>query len=264
MVIDAGLVGQTLRVQHAAMRPHRFHVSNLAGDNVTVTGPEARHAASVLRLGVGDAVQLFDGQGGQCDGVIQAIDAASLVVAITVRGDTSSTVGIELTLATAIPKGPRADWMVEKCAELGVAVLQPIHFARSVVEPGMGKLERWRRLALSAAKQSGTARSMAIREPMPLGAFLIGLGESTCLFGVTQGGAPALIDRLSKLTEGSPPLGSLAILIGPEGGFTTEECLILDGAGVLPASWARSVLRIETAAIAAAAVFAAHVPIDPQ
>lgn len=245
---------------HAAMRRYRFHTPELSGNIVTVMGTEAKHASGVLRLKPGDEVELFDGQGSEVTGIVQSIDAESMTVAVTLRPANqavSPLATIPLIIATAIPKGARADWMIEKCAELGVAELRPIHFERSVVEPGAGKLDRWRRLALAAAKQCGSATTMAIAEPARLESLLANRGRSACVFGFPQT-PETLADELHSIARGIARFDPVIVVVGPEGGISTDEFNKLSNAGAVPVTWARTVLRIETAAVAAAAIFASH------
>lgn len=249
-----------LSAHHAAMRRYRFHAPDVSGSVVIVTGDEARHAATVLRLKPGDEVDLFDGQGAEAAGLVRAIDSESMTVAITLRmtkAPSSLVASTSLILATAIPKGARADWMIEKCAELGVAELRPIQFERSVVDPGAGKVGRWRRLALAAAKQCGSTTVMSIREPSTLDELLKTLGRSAGLYGLPRM-RESLSDRLFDIGRNATRPESVMVLVGPEGGLSPTEITSLDHAGVVPVSWASTILRVETAAIAAAAVFASH------
>jgi len=242
------------------MRRYRFHTPDVSGNVVTVTGDEARQAATVLRLKPGDEVDLFDGQGNEVTGIIQSIASEAMIVAVRFQRrmwPESPRAATSLILATAIPKGARADWMIEKCAELGVAELRPVHFDRSVVDPGAGKLDRWRRLAMSAAKQCGSATVMTITEPMNLSQLLESLGRSACVFGDPRT-TGTLADQLQEIGRGVGPFEPVVVVIGPEGGLSTEEFLKLNNAGATPVRWSQTVLRVETAAVAAAAVFASH------
>lgn len=243
------------------MRRYRFHTPDLSGDVVTVSGAEARHAASVLRVKAGDEVELFDGQGSEITGIVQTIGAESMIVAVRSRMTKSPEPSIACTsliLATAIPKGPRADWMVEKCAELGVLELRPIHFERSVVDPGAGKLDRWRRLAVAAAKQCGSATAMTIAEPGTVSTLIAGIGRSACVFGLPNAAPGNLADELQSITNSTKRFNPVIVVVGPEGGLSSRELIKLMDAGATPVSWARTVLRIETAGVAAAAVFASY------
>jgi 16S rRNA (uracil1498-N3)-methyltransferase len=148
--------------------------------------------------------------------------------------------------------------MIEKCAELGVSELQPIHYARSVVEPGTGKLERWRRLAVAAAKQCGAARTMTIAEPLDFKAFVSGLGSAIGFCGIPDPSGLSLAGELLAVSRNPGRFDPVVIFVGPEGGLDQNEMNALIATGVRAVTWAPTVLRIETAAVAAAAVFAAH------
>jgi len=241
------------------MRRHRFHVSDLSGDRVIVTGQEARHALTVLRLTPGDPVVLFDGAGNEAAGLIQSIDKTGMVVAVSSRATQPSSRRHELVLASAMPKGARADWLVEKCAELGVAELQPIAFARSVADPGMAKFERWGRLATAAAKQCGAVHAMKLEAPLGLVEFLARGGWSACTYGSPDAAGTSLIAALTPVLSAGTFPSRIVIVVGPEGGLSPQEVQSLNSAGATAASWASNTLRIETAAVAAAAVFAAMV-----
>ncbi len=131
---------------------------------------EAHHVRDVLRLAVGDELELFDAAGGTAVGRIVAVTVG--VVAVEVSAVTlAERVGVSLTVAAAVPKGDRADWMVEKLSELGVARFVPLAAARSVVLPGgRNKVERWERLAVESAKQCRRAGVMAIDPVTPVAA----------------------------------------------------------------------------------------------
>ncbi len=266
------------------MRQRRFKVEALSGPAISVTGQEANHALRVLRLGVGNAVVLFDGGGREVDGRIRSISREGFEVEPTGTIRESKARRTRLTIATATPKGQRADWLVEKCAELGVSALWLLETERGPVIPGTGKLDRWRRKAVAAAKQAGHARVMSVEEPRPIGA----LGEVSKTFvsvfhGDPSANATPLMDALRARTKKScgtgfqpvhdtgcdPESGNvdgaengfstqheILIFIGPEGGFTAEECAEIEKLGGRPVSLGDATLRIETAAIAAAVIWA--------
>ena len=153
--------------------------------------------------------------------------------------------GVELTIAAAVPKGDRADWMIEKLCELGVTAFIPLEAARSVVLPtGKGKSDRWHRIAIEAAKQSRRPGVMTIA---PLAKVADVLGQP----GEKRVASTGPMTRpLIELATVDP----LIIFIGPEGGWTDAELAQFDGAGVPQVSLTPTVLRIETAAVTAAAV----------
>jgi 16S rRNA (uracil1498-N3)-methyltransferase len=139
-----------------------------------------------------------------------------------------------LTLATAVPKGDRFDWLVEKATELGVERLIPLVTDRSVVEPRGSKLSRLRRLIIESSKQCRRDRLMVLDDPL----------------ADPEGCPPG---RWPPLERGR----SLALAVGPEGGFTTEERALADQAGWRPINLSVHTLRIETAGLAGCAALLA-------
>jgi 16S rRNA (uracil1498-N3)-methyltransferase len=212
---------------------------------VRLGSEEAHHLRRVLRLGPGDRVELFNGCG-----------AAATATIITVTGSIAECRAEEprwtprpqpsVQLATAVPKGERGDWLVEKLAELGVAKWLPLKTARSVVDPRASKLDRLRQMALAAAKQSGNNWLMEIApvtEWSP--GFLAGLSDTRVLFADPAGRPFAEV--LSECDA-----GPRTVLIGPEGGWTDAERSDALAAHAAPIRLGPSVLRVETAAIVAA------------
>jgi 16S rRNA (uracil1498-N3)-methyltransferase len=152
-----------------------------------------------------------------------------------------------ITLASAVPKNERADWLVEKLSELGVARWVPLKTARSVVHPaGTSKYDRWRRIAIESAKQSRRAGVMEIGELVPVDS--LGFESATPFLLSTREGSRPLASSLPK--------GPILLLIGPEGGWTEAELSGLVARGAIEASLTPTVLRLETAAVVAAGVAA--------
>ena len=223
--------------------PRFFTPPPLRPGPLTVTGPEAKHISAVLRLGLGDAVEAFDGAGRRAAGTIAAVTGkgAKTAVQIELADVTESPPpAAPLTLAVAPPKGDRFRWLVEKTTELGVARVVPLLCERSTVDPSGGKLDKLRATALAACKQCRRDRLPEIAQPVPLAEFLRSCGPATLLHVAG--------DRFA------PPPGPHAVLIGPEGGFTDAELAAAHDAGAGVASLPTPILRTETAAIAAAAV----------
>src|SRR5687768_6430298 len=127
----------------------RFYVDRITSPSVRLSAEESKHAARVLRLAAGDRVTVFDAAE-TWTGEIETL-APAVVVRLLERLPRPSIPRV--IVAAAVPKGARLDWMIEKLAELGVAAFQPVRFARSVAEPGAGKLRRIEKIALAAAKQ---------------------------------------------------------------------------------------------------------------
>jgi 16S rRNA (uracil1498-N3)-methyltransferase len=233
-------------------KPRRtfFYDRPLAEGVAGIEGKEARHIAGSLRLGVGDEIALIDGSGRRGIAEIQEIHKAADRVKVRIFEVRETPEGSGLTLAVAVPKESRMDWLVEKCSELGVDTLLPILFRRSVVRPRpgrKGKAEKWDRIAVESSKQSGRATLLSIADFRDV-ADLAGL-EADCKVLL----APDAGASLSSLLAGSRPRTVLAV-VGPEGGLEPEEEELLTKAGFVRARLARTTLRIETAAVAAAAV----------
>lgn len=236
------------------MKRRRFQVEQLAEGSQTVTGKEAEHAIRVLRLGPGDGIILFDGDGREVEGAIESVGQGRFDVRTTGPIRDLQRTGMRLVLAVATPKGDRADWLVEKSAELGVQAVRWISTQRGQVAPGLGKMSRWRRKAGEAAKQAGHARVMEVDGPMSIDE-AIAEGASV-LFGDFSTESRSLIDLIRELNTAVTPPRETVVFIGPEGGFTESELAMLTEKGGIGIRLADSILRIETAAVSAAAIWA--------
>lgn len=238
-------------------RPLRtfFFDGHLQGGIFDIPQPEAGHIASSLRLGPGDEIALTDGRGKR--GVAEILEANHRRVRVRIRDVTEehpAAAGTRLTLAVAVPKERRMDWLLEKCTELGVEAVVPTVFRHSVVVPRPGrhgKADKWNRVVLEASKQAGRATLMRVSDFMNVHDVLA-LEAELKIFLSPQASVP-----LPDLLDGPPPPSAL-VVVGPEGGTDlSEEKAALDR-GFRKARLTRHVLRIETAAVAAAAVLLAR------
>lgn len=227
----------------------RVHVASLAtalsGAALELSAQQVRHVVRVRRLGVGARVEAMDDEGRTAAGVLESTEGAWRVRLAENPRVTTPTLSA-LTIYAAVPKGSRADWMVEKLSELGVSALVPLVTARSVVSPGPGKLERFARLARESAKQSRRTGVMRIDPLTPLDEALGAFSASK------EHGAVLTTERPGRsLAE----LEVNRLFIGPEGGWTEQELdAMTAAAGLIAAKLTQSVLRVETAAICAAGV----------
>jgi 16S rRNA (uracil1498-N3)-methyltransferase len=209
---------------------------------------QAHHARDVLRLTPGDEVELFTPMGQVARAIITQADAAAVIAQVESVDQTPPT--FELTIASAVPKAARSDWMIEKLSELGVSRFIPLQTDRSVVHPeGRGKIERWERLAAESAKQSRRAGVMTI-DPLTVLRKLLDAHTDRIAFLST---APGAVPLPSILKAPSP----LTLLVGPEGGWSDAELAAFAERDLTPITLGATILRVETAAIAAAAVVAA-------
>jgi len=228
--------------------PERIHANP-----ITVDGDEHHHLSRVLRARPGDAITLFDGVGGEVRARIVRIgrDQTELSADPTERaaGAVPGAAPSEtpLVLLTAIPRGGRMDFLVQKCCELGVTRIVPVITERSVVRPEPGKRARWEKIAREAARQCGRADVPAVSQPTALGAALAAeLPERRIVLSPEAGGRP--------LRALLPDRAATALLVGPEGGLAAAEVEAARAAGFQPASLGSRILRVETAAIVAVAL----------
>lgn len=210
---------------------------------VTLQGDEGHHAARVMRVGEGDALTLFDGSGWEFDAEVLSVGRGEVRLSVTGGAEVDREAPVRLTVGVAMPKGDRQKVLVEKLTELGVARLTPLRTERGVAQPKAAAIDKLRRLVVEASKQCGRNRLLQIDEPSDLAEFLAGTEADARLFA-HPGTEPLSIE---------PTCESIAVAIGPEGGFSGAEVEAALAAGWRPWSLGKSVLRIETAAIAAAA-----------
>lgn len=225
--------------QGGLMRVHRVHVPELKAGAVQVTGQPAQHLARVLRVQPGQPVLAFDGQGQEAPGTVASV--SPFVVELELEEPRSGAVEAELELTLAVPllKADKLTTVVRMGTELGVAAFQLVHTRRADVRDlGAGKLERLRRVAQEAARQSGRSVIPPVLEPV----------AADQLAGTVFAADPWSDVPLERLRTGSR---SLTVLTGPEGGLTPEEV------GENGFSLGSRILRAETAPVAVAAVLLA-------
>lgn len=216
---------------------------------LTLTGPEAHHLSRVRRASAGDAVEVFDGRGHAAVGRVESTAKDRAVLAIDGPSAGRPEPSATLTLATAVPKGERFDWLIEKATELGVARLVPLRTARSVVDPRAGKLDRLRRHVVEACKQSGRNRLMELAEPVDWEAYVASEATESRLIAHPNSAVP--IGRVGPVREA-------VVAIGPEGGFTDVEVERALACGWRAIGLGGNLLRIETAGLTAVAALLAQ------
>lgn len=209
---------------------------------VAVTGDEAHHGRSVLRLTAGDEVRLADGAGRAAVGTVVAVERHLLRVRVEVVDEVPDLAADLLTVAVAPPKGDRFTELVRGLTELGVGTILPLACARGERLPG---LERAQRVASEALKQCR-------RGTLPR------LGPVVEIATLAQlPGERIVLDQAGTSAQPQRPARPTVLIIGPEGGFTEDERARLRADGAQAVRLASPILRIETAALAAAAVWIA-------
>jgi len=226
-----------------------------AGARVELHGSAHEHVTRVLRLGAGDAVTLFNGDGNDYASVIGALRRGAAIIEVQAIAPARAEAPLAVTLVQGIARTERMDLVVQKATELGVAAIQPVAAERSVVKLDAAarakKRDHWRGIAIAACEQCGRARLPEIADPLPLRDWL---------------GRPARagVRRLQLDPEAVVSLAAAAagaddieLLVGPEGGLTETERDAARQTGYLSCRLGPRVLRSETAAIAALAVLQA-------
>lgn len=238
------------------MTPPLFLVADLgSGASIVLTGAEAHHAGTVKRLTPGEVVWLADGNGGLAETTVASVTRDQVVCTVTLRREVPER-RPRLVVAQALPKGERAELAVEILTELGVDEIVPWSAGRSITQWRGDKaargVEKWRRTAREAAKQSRRARVPVVTE----------LASTT-----------ALADRVSTVgvslilhEDAVEPLQSVAIdsadevllVVGPEGGLADDELVLFTDRGAKTVRLGPEVLRTSTAGAAALAVLASR------
>jgi 16S rRNA (uracil1498-N3)-methyltransferase len=222
----------------------RFHVEHVAAGSVRLSEDEGRHAHGSRRLSAGDELTVFDGAGREAEARILSCGRDGVEVEVReVRYRERPTPA--LTIAVALPKGPRQDTLIEKCTELGVASVRPLETERSVSSASEHRLSKWQRTAIEAAKQSGQCWVPELHPLASIDEVVKAASDYDVMLVADVGGGPLPDLRAAR---------RVLALVGPEGGWTETERAKLLAAGASAISLGPNILRIETAAIALAAI----------
>lgn len=215
----------------------------LGKNEIHIVGEAFRHHFRARRLRPGERVRLTDGEGSARWGEVVAVERSSARLRLGEAAPANDPER-EVHLFVAPPRPERAAWLVEKSAELGVRRIVFITTERAPRAPGAGTLARWRRIADSGLEQSQGARRMAIEGPASWSQAIAAVTAFPRRWVLDPNGDPG----------GCDAGGRCAFLIGPEGGWTAAEAAELSLAGCGRFALGRRILRVETAAVVAAAL----------
>jgi 16S rRNA (uracil1498-N3)-methyltransferase len=225
----------------------RFYVNCvLQPGTVRLQGAEAHHLAVVCRLRAGDAVCLFNGDGHQYPARIESVNRRDVSLGVIAIESPSRELPYRLEVAAPLPRGDRAQFLLEKLTELGVTSFTPLQTARSVVHPRETKLDKLQRHVIEASKQCGRNVLLQVRPMLEWSAFCGGAELPSRRVLGHPGGASKRGDA-----ENAPGRDTV-VAVGPEGGFTEEEIVLAQTAGWRLLDLGPRILRVETAAIALA------------
>ena len=226
----------------------RYYCAQLIqGDRAILEGQEAQHLGKVMRAGPGDRITLFDNSGDQFEAEIEQVQRQKITLTILSRDPICRELSDHLTLFTALPKGDRQRWLVEKAVELGVARFVPLITARSIVKPNEKTIDRLRRTVIEASKQCGRNQLMeiAVAQTWPGIVTEAGVDAAIRLIAHPTGEECLPVEREFPVERGK----TVYLAVGPEGGFTDEEVKLAADAGWHVVGLGPRILRIETAAL---------------
>jgi len=221
----------------------------LRGGRATLDDAAHRHLVKVLRLGPGAAIRIFDGEGTEIEAHIEAIGRASVDVVLGARHRLAGP-ACTITLLQAVPRGERMDFVVQKTTELGVTHIVPVLVERGMVKPAADRTRRWQTIAEEAARQCERADVPRVSESIPLAdaiQTMVGAPQSRFLLWESE-------KKLSFRQALATGPRQVALLVGPEGGFTQAEVAMCASAGFQAVGLGPRILRSETAAIVAVAL----------
>jgi 16S rRNA (uracil1498-N3)-methyltransferase len=221
-------------------------------DSVFLSDEESHHGLQVLRLRVGDSIQVFDGIGHEYQARVVSIQRKQIELALGNPLADLRESPLVLILAAAMLKGERFEWVIQKAVELGVTTLIPLitdHTEKSVVrQDSQARRARWERIALEATKQSGRRTLMAIQLPQTLEQVLTDFSSLARLAMLTERAGKSW---QSLVKESSVPPASVVAVVGPEGGWSVAELDLAEAHQVGKITLGPRILRAETACIVA-------------
>lgn len=216
---------------------------------------DIKHLAKVLRLKEGDEIDVSDGWEWEYRGEILSIAEDEVLLQIVDKQKFAREPELEVTLFQGVPKAGKMETIIQKCVELGVHAIVPVFMERTVVvEKGnfVKKLERWQKVSDEAVKQCKRGLIPQIGQQLKFGEMIEVLGNyDLILFPYENEEGHSIKDCLHGLTERPK---TVAIVIGPEGGFSDTEAEAMDQAGSARVTLGKTILRTETAGMAALAM----------
>lgn len=231
--------------------PRVFFESDLAaGSQVNLSKEQAHYLGRVLRLKAGRELILFNGQGGEYLCQVIALDGKTGLIDVERYQDVDRESPLNICLAAVLSKGDRFDWLLQKATELGVSSIQPIFSERSEVRLSGDRLDKkhlhWQGVVRSACEQSGRTSLPSVGVPLSFAEYV--RSDSSAQKIVLD---PRESASLAEVVEGGDgPLGTLSLMVGPEGGFTDSEIETAKKGGYLGVRIGPRILRTETAPLA--------------
>jgi 16S rRNA (uracil1498-N3)-methyltransferase len=212
---------------------------------------EANHLTRVMRLGKGDDIAVFDGRGREFRARIASAVRGRVRLTLLDPIEPAPEARVPLTLAQAVLKGDKMDAVIRDATMMGVTAIEPVITSRTIARSPRDN-QRWGRVAIASAKQCRRAVVPAIAEPRPFADWLIASAHGSRLLLVEPSATGVPVSSLRVLEDHAP--ASLALIVGPEGGWTADEQRQAEGAGCIPVTLGPLTLRADAVAIAALAI----------
>ena len=240
------------------MRIHTFAApENFQQELCSLSAEMSHHLSRVLRVKVGQAVSVFDGNGNGAEAEVESVSKSAVILRIKNHWK-STPHRVEISLIQALPKGAKLDLILQKSVELGCSEIVPLQSANSIVKissKDSGKSERWDKIALNAAEQCGTCWLPKIADVCTVPQLLPKLSDyDLVLIGALDETTRPLKTVLREADEKG--VKKVAVLIGPEGDFSPSEMQAFRDAGAVGVTFGSQILRTETAALFAMSALA--------
>lgn len=236
------------------MTRRRWIADRVEGDRAVLMGAHAVHLARVLRAQAGQQFDVICGDVVRRGTVTTVnLDRVEFALGAAIPGY----VAAPITLLLSVFKFDGMEWAIEKCTELNVTSIVPILAGRTekhLAQAAAKRVERWRRIAHEAAQQSRRAAAPPIADPVKLAGALNPPADVKIVLAETEA-----VSQLTDVLQYAEPVRSLALAVGPAGGWTAEELELFSQSGWISASLGLTILRAETAAIAALAIARAEI-----
>lgn len=239
------------------MTMNRFFISasDIDGERVRLSPEQSHQICHVLRLKPSDTIVVLDGSGTEYGVTLTTVDRKETVGQVTSRRHARGEPTVELTLFQSLLAREKFEWVLQKGTEVGVAQFAPVLTERSLLRTKTiedNKLDRWQRILTEAAEQSHRGRVPQLEPIVPFDKAVLSLKDyDRCLIAAPSEGAATLHDALHGITR-SP--ASVAVMIGPEGGFAEDEVALACERGAVRVGLGPRILRTETAAMIACAL----------
>lgn len=236
---------------------HKFFVSqsNIKDEYIFITGDDVQHISKVLRIRIGEKVQISDGRGKEYICAITEISKKEVICIINETFQNTTEALVEVTLFQGIPKSQKMDLIVQKCVEIGVVRIQPVITDRVIVRLDdrdiTSKIERYNRIAEEAAKQSNRGIIPEVLGPISFNEAIELLRQMDLAIVPYENEKQS---GFKDILKSKAAIKKIGIFIGPEGGFEGDEVQICIENNIIPVTLGPRILRTETAGFVAATI----------